>query len=291
MKTNIYRRNIADEEFMLEKNTDKFLRETTEFDDNGNEILRIEYNPDGSIEQKTSREFDEQNRIISEKVFSEGEIVENKFWEYDSNGRAVKEIQKYIDGSYDTTTIIYNEDGEVTERRTTDDEGEEAGKEIMVRENGLLKQHTMYDDFGEVEADEENFYDEENRLIKKISLNLEGEKETIEITYNEHGQIYREILLNEDGKIMERNTYTYGENGLPSEIHEETTAKNNTARIMYNDNKQVTLHEVYDVAENLVNRVERKYDDQNRVVSAEVLISMPERAVRHHYMLTYEYQE
>lgn len=291
MKTKIYRQNIADEEFMLEKNTKKYLREYTETDANGNEITQIEYNPDGTIEQKTNREFNDKNQIVKEQISDNMEIVENKAWEYDDSGKAIKEIQYYIDGAVDFTDIIYDDNGDVIERKTIDDDGEEGAREEITYENGKITRHTIYDDFGEVEADEENSYDEKNRLIKKVTLNLEGEKDTLEIEYNEDDKVYREILLNEAGKVIERNTYSYGDNGMPSEIHEESTMKNNRAKIQYNENKQVTVHEVFDVAENLANRVERNYDDKGRVVSSEVLISMPERGVRHHYQLTYEYEE
>lgn len=276
---------------MLEKNTHKFLREYTEYDANGNKILQIEYHPDGTVEQKTVSRFNNKNLIVEEQITDNVEVIENKAWEYDDNGRVVKELQYYIDGAVDTTEVFYDADGNIIERKTTDHEGETGAREIISYINGKIAKHTVYDEDGEIEADEQNTWDEQNRLIKKVSLNLEGEKETLEIEYNEDGSVFKEILLNEDGKIIERNTYTYGENGMPKEIHEETTLKNNVAKIQYNENKQVTVHEVYDVAENLINKVKRNYDDKNRVSSSEILISIPEKGIRHHYQLTYEYEE
>ncbi len=290
MITKIYRQNISDEEFMIEQDTHKYLREYIETDEKGNEIIKKECNPDGSVEQKTVREFNAAGQIVKEQIYDQEELIENKSWEYDENGNVIKEIQYYIDGSCDITTVAYDENGNITGRKTIDDDGEAGGYEEITYSNGNIVKHAVFDEDGEVESEEINEWDDQNRLIKKEQLTLEGERETLEFEYNENGQLYREILFNEDGKIVERNTYTYGSNGMPEEIHEESTVKNNRTRVTYNDKNQVSLHEVFDVSDNLVNRVERHYNDQGNVTFSEVLISMPERGIRHHYQLLYEYE-
>lgn len=292
MKIKVYRQNIIDEEFMLEKDGGKFLQEYSEYDKNRNVTLEVTCFPNGNVEQKISRQYDEKNNLIKEVITDQdGEILENKTWTYDEEGKAIEEKQYYIDGSYDNTTNHYDSEGLIIERITEDDEGEKGAREEVVYENGLLIKHVIYDEDGSVDSSEENTYDEKGHLIQRKESNMEGEIEKLEITYDEAGKIDQEIRYNEHGKIIERNTYTYGENNLPSEIHEETTVKNNRARITYDSNNHVILHEVYDVNDNLINRVERNYLDNGYIKDSEIMISMPERGVQHHYRLTYEYSD
>ncbi|PID94880.1 MAG: hypothetical protein CSA95_02060 [Bacteroidetes bacterium] len=275
---------------MLDKNTERYLREYIETDAQGNEIVKIEYGEKGLIEQKMIREYNPKNLLVKEQIFDDQELIEHRSWEYDDQGKIHKEFLHYADHSYDTTLFLYDSQGNIIEKRTTDDEGEEGSREEILYESGLVCRHRIYDEEGEIEADDRYTYDDQKRLIKKELLNLDGEEETLEASYNEMGKVAVEVLLNDEGKIIERNTYTYNEAGLAIEIHEETVRQNNTTKISYNDQQQVVLHELYDVGKNLVNRVERSYDEKGRPTKAEILISMPERGIRHHYLLTYEYE-
>jgi len=291
MKTRIFRQPVIEDEFITEKTQKKYLQEYTEQDENGNILLQIEYLPDGTIEQKTERVF-QNNKLIKERILGlEDELIEDKRWEYDENGKLISEKQYYLDGTHDTTLIRYDEEGRIIEKRTVDENGEEEEKERLTFINGKLVKQTLIDSSGNIESDVEIHYDEEGRMILQKSINMEGEEESLTLEYDASGRIYRQITRNAQDKVIERNTYTYGEHHLPIQIHEESRVKNNTAKISYNSNNQVIKHEVFDLADTLINSVTRNYDEKGRIISSEILIHLPERRIREHYRLIYQYEE
>ena len=134
----------------IEKENRKYYDEAY-FNDEGNQVETIFYNPDGGINWKYTYEYDEEGnnvRVIEYK--SDGSINSKYTSEYDEEGNQVGMIKYKSDGSIDRKyTNEYDEEGNQVET-------------IFYMSDGKIRWKDTYE------------YDEEGNEVEKITYDSDG---------------------------------------------------------------------------------------------------------------------
>lgn len=166
-----------------------FTSETNLYDEKGNIVENIEYDEDGSIQNKIVAKFDNENRQLEEMIWNDGEIVSEH-----------KKIIRKEDGSIDRTEIHY-QDGSTAIQFTRKDSDHNTEEFIEEDEDGELesREFIKYDGSGNIILRE--VYDYQNKLV-----------EAFEYTYGENGDLETRRQLDKRRKLVLINEYEYDEN-------------------------------------------------------------------------------
>jgi len=203
--------------------------EEIDFDDNGQQILRITYEYDAEGKLLTSTQHDEDNQLIEKKTIH-----------YDTKGAKIGSETVFPDNSI--TKEIIKKDGNTISIITEDEDGEfEGSEERILTENGLTKQLTQTNFMNKITALYEYEYDEKNQMIKAVEKD-ERKKflKAYAFSYDEEGNKIVEEELNKKGKIINRVIHKYENNRIC-----QTKAAEGTTNFYYeNDSllKEETLN-------------------------------------------------
>ncbi len=118
-----------------------------EYDENGNETVRISYNDDGTVMERMERKYDKNGNVLEVKtISSDGTEEIHAVYSYDEEGKLV-ELFYYSEGEKDTRcTYEYDE-------------------------NGNSAVECLYDARGNLTIMDSKSYDEAGRLIKNVREN------------------------------------------------------------------------------------------------------------------------
>lgn len=94
---------------------------------------------------------------------------------------------------------------------------------------------------------------------------------------------------NEDKHLTERNTYTYDSDGRVSESMEETSSGIEITYTAYDDTGNIVLQEEKTENGELLSRIERTYDNENRPLVTNVFFNRPGQGPKH-YRTRLEYE-
>ncbi|MCK9422996.1 MAG: hypothetical protein M0Q38_10385 [Bacteroidales bacterium] len=186
----------------------------------------------------------------------------SQFTEYDSNGFVLKEIKYDRMGIFeDMHLYTYDDKGFLITESYFQEEHEEAEKTIFEHDgSGLLtKSSKQYLD-GSVDTTT-YYYDENKRLVKKVTTPDDDEPEEVELF-----------------EVEEPDTAE----AIPDE-------DDNNVQLTRNEKGQVILEEVHSADQELLTRVERKYDTEDNLSEVEVFIDGQSKTFTRHYILRYEY--
>lgn len=251
----------------------------------------IQYNHQGQLEQQTDYTYNEQGFLIREVLLdADGEILEEKSFEPDDSHRVSKEHRHYADGSFDTLTFTYDQNGQLIRKVLTDDEGSIESIEVFDYADGRLVKEEVRNEEDEVVRQVEYTYDADRLLDKKVLHDHEtGQYIRQEYAYNEKG--FREAILSydEDDNLVERVLLDLDEKGRPVGVEEEDKKKKNRTSMGYDDSDHILFQEETDMNGELVSRVRRHYDEQGLLTSTEVEVRNPLRAINQHYKVYHSY--
>jgi len=159
------------------------------YDRTGNEIERINFNPDGSVENRTVQIIDARGRIAGWEEYQpqpdskDQRLTSRSEWVYDEKGRRV-EARVYNDGILShQTTATYDAVGHLV-------------KETMVTDRGSwveTKEHT---------------YDSDGLLMRTV-VNTSGRIEVIEQTHDKSGTLTSDKYSGPDGRNDNNTKYTF----------------------------------------------------------------------------------
>lgn len=200
------------------------------YNDNNLLVQYIETHKDNNNQRITDYVYDENGRLIKEKV-SNGTVRE---YTYDENGNLIKEIETDSDGDIFTYEYIYDETGALIKKlrmypsgsvyfyEYCYDENKNLIEEIKGQNDSITERiEYIYDEKGNViekyhnankSVTKEYVYDENGRVIKETEiLSAHGLNYYKEYTYDERGNLIRKTMTNANG---ESNAYenTYDEN-------------------------------------------------------------------------------
>jgi YD repeat-containing protein len=216
------------------------------------------------IKSITVSRHDDVIRSVNEE---DAEVVESRhlYSEFNIAGQPVQEIKYDRSGGFEERSdYAYNEAGQLISECYYPAEDELAEKKLYDwNEAGqVVASHKEYSD-GSVDHTR-YFYDDQGRLVRRVTTSEDEEEETEEIEYPDPA---------DDGD---------DQGDAPEESGEGL-------RIIRNEKGQVILEEEHNEEGELLTRVERTYADDGRLLEVEAFIDGQGRAMSRHYLLKYDY--
>ncbi|MFW5687916.1 MAG: hypothetical protein ACOCXV_03210 [Bacteroidota bacterium] len=292
-ETLVYKKELilkSTTEDALEEN--EFLLSRTLFDKEGRVISEIQYDSDGHISQEHLYTYDENGFLLEEMLREEdGFVAEHKTFEPDEKGRIAKEMRHYMDGSFDTITCSYNEEGLLSKKVSVDPDGDTESTEEYTYTGGRLTHYILKDGDDEVLTEKSMVYDDDGNVVELTEYDA-SEDTTLrrEMEYYPSGNRKLALTYNSKGQLVEKISLRENEKGQPVQMTEETHHKKNTVNMSYDAAGNVILQEEFDKNGELISKVERTFDEQQRLVSSEVFIHGAGRGPSRNYTLRQEYK-
>jgi YD repeat-containing protein len=226
-KVNVYRFNdsgMEDVDAAPDLSEAMRIREV-EYDSNGHVIKETEFTDDEAVAEMFVRTYDDKGRLVEMQHFYEGELSEKTAYEYNTDGLVSSEILEYADGGKLLTRFTYDENGNVLEKKVTDDEGAQDSLELFTYEGKRLVESKKYgsednlkesrkliyrgDDTGSLQ--EELTYDADTGIeLRTVYLDNEAGS----ITYNKEGKVHtrQKLVYDEKKRVVETFVTTYSGN-------------------------------------------------------------------------------
>ena len=250
------------------------------------------------MEQETVYEYDQQGFLIRETLKEgDGTVMEEKSFEPDEKQRIAREFLHYADGSKDTITYRYDDQGHLVEKKSEDEDGDVEQVKVFEYHNGLLTRKAVYDeelnpDGGSEEPAEEVLfiYDDGGRILEEETRNnIDGFYRHKVHVYNDNWHRIAVKVYDDEENLIERVLMDPDEEGRPVRMVEENRKKKNTLNLRYNNKGNIVHQEEYDLKGNLLNTVSRAYDEKGRLLSSEVDIRMPPQGPPRRYVVEHRY--
>lgn len=273
--------------------TDKFgiLQSLEKYDENGNLLLEIGYTRDGDISDKNDFSYDDAGRMVESRIFGEDdEILEHTEITRDPEGRILREVVHYLDGSDDIRTFFYDDAGNLTGMEVRDDEDELDFSERYFYEDGKLVKIERHDEEGEVIFYQQDTYQDGRLVQRKIWSSEEEEPFTLITDFSPKGSREKETRYDSREKVVERNIYEEDEEGRIIRYSEETRQKKNTTEIEYDNAGRVLYQKETDLHGELNHEIFRKYDEEGRLISTTAEIVQKNSGEKRAYTLVYQYE-
>jgi len=269
----------------------EYLHQCTEFNDAGQPVEAITYNPDGSVEHLFKYQYNSEGKVEHELLFEgNGELTQHRSMEYLPDGQIAKESIHYLDGSADELIYTYDQSGRLISRRSIDSEGETGNYLVNVYEGEQLLSETEYDIAGEIITQRRIVYSEEGKINEEVFVTPE-ENYHIVYNYDDDGTASVRRRYNADKRLTERNTFTYDSEGRLSESMEETSSGIEITYTAYDAAGNVILQEEKTEDGELLSRIERTWDETNRPLTTTVLMQRPGQQLPQHYRIRIQYDE
>ncbi len=188
-----------------------------ERDQEGNITLLKNYTEKGGLDGMTLFEFDEKNRVIVEKQYSNGESPDQVIKvNYNESGKAHQIIVEYADGSTSYKNYSRDEAEKSTTIEIVDQDNELEGKEYRKfdSENRILEE-TIFTDTGAIETKAEYEYNDYGDIIESVKVDDEGFETVRFYDYyrDDQSRINKVEMLNEDENIIRVDEFEYDERG------------------------------------------------------------------------------
>ncbi len=292
MESLVYKKDLV-----LKSSSDQELEEheylfsKTLYNKDGKVIGEKQYDAKGELVQDYIYTYNDNGHLIEEKLQeADGFIAVHKSFEVDDKGRILKEYRHYLDESFDTIVYHYDGNGKLIKKETFDPDNDletieefsyEGDKIIRYLVSGadeevLSEKKTTYDEKGNPVETEE--YDGSvGESVKTVTeYHSSGNKKEV-LSYNSSGQLFEKVTLKEDAK------------GRIIQVVEESTTRKNTLNFTHDDQGNVIYQDEFDRNGEMIGKVSRVYDENNKLVSSNVFIHGGGRGLSRNYTLRQEY--
>jgi YD repeat-containing protein len=270
--------------------SEKALQSYNEYDPQGNLLLEISYDPEGSITEKNEYAWDAAGRLIRSVIYGDdGEILEKTEIHRDGKGNPVQEFIHYLDGSVDKVEYRY-ENELLKEKIQHNEDDEQESRETYDYEDGRIVLLERYDEEDRLVYQAKNTF--ENGVIResRIWSSVEGETYTLVTLFNKEGRRLEECRYDEKEKMIERNLYEEDDKGRVIKVVEEDRNRKNTTELEYNDKDLLVYQVETDVHGQVVSEVHREYDSEGRIAGIDILYLDRRTGVLRRNYLLYEYE-
>lgn len=277
-------KSFNDEEIDIEG----FIHEYREFDENGNEIIDISYNPAEEIQDKTERDFDDKGNVIEEKYFDGEELAHHHSFERDDDGKALKEFLHYLDGSKDTIRYEYDGDANLLSKTTMDEDDYVEKKEDYTYKDGKV---TSFESFEEDELirREAHQYDEKGHLTESTVEDNEREEFFRVVHEYENDKRVRSYRYDTDDELIEKLEFRHEGDQLKLVI-QELPGEKNISQYEYDSKGNVVMQEEINKDNETNTKVERKFDEEGNILETKVYLNMHGHGIDRNYILKYAYE-
>ena len=211
-----------------------YWKEYQKFDDNGNIIKRIRYNPLEAINHDTvqtehnngemlwgeSYHYDSTGKFLEKKEFYSGFALTTTKYSLDSSSSPTK-TNEYFDPSVIFQTIFFHDDsGNLIQESTTGRFGNLIDSKM--HEYDILGRRTattVYGNNGLKEQIYDTVYDDENfKIYTYYSDSLIYLSSISEVLLDNQGRKHIEAILDGKNRVLEKNVYSYDLKNRISEI-------------------------------------------------------------------------
>jgi YD repeat-containing protein len=291
-KTSVYRTNLVSVGIgQGEIETLPYLFNETEYNSGGVITSQSSYTSDGLMVEKMVFEYDEQGRIITQYYYTEpdepSEVVD---YLWNEKGLLIKDVKKYLDGSFDTSSYLYDEQDKLKEKITVDDEGTTDLHEKFFWKDSHLLKHEVNDAEGNIISSEEFKYDDRGNVIEHTHMDEEtGENQRTVTTYDEKNHKTSDEIYNDEGDLVESIAYNNDESGKLISSEYDSPQKWSTTEYYYDDHGNNLGHLETDEEGNQLVLVEHTYDNLKNRTESTVFSNGGTLATNQHYRLRYEY--
>ncbi len=285
----VYRKNIIP---AANHESEEVLLTTTEYHaSHGKPLKEIQYSPEGEPEHVVEYEYDDHGFLVREEMReADSTLMSKKTFEADQKGRRFKEYGHYADGTYDAITFHYDDSDQLVRKVAVDEEGQTEFTELFEYQEGRLVREAVLDEDDFLASETLMHYDEEGHLEESVVRDLvEGTEVRKEFVHDDNGRGKGFVAYNENDEPVERVVLRYNDKGHLVEVVDENKRQKNTTSMEYDDQGLVVKQEEYDLNGHLVNRVERTYDDEGRILESKVLVDRPGQGDAMGYTMRHQY--
>jgi hypothetical protein len=296
MEKKIRTRTSERSNYVYSQEKDEWVVETTfrnslqEFDERGNLIKEASYNVMGDLEVLNYYRYDDKGYLIEQIIhFDEDEIAETHRMENREDGKPLKEIVEYADGSVDTVTFNYDSDGNLLEEVEKDSDGIVESHEVYKFQNKKLIHEITFGPENTKMTENFHTYDEKGNLLESSMWNAEdGTLSKVVNEYDDKGQRVETRHYNNAEQLIARSIFTYDEKGNIVELEEEDGTGLRNTKIENDDKGNMTLQEEFSETGELNLRIERTYDEQGQLAESAVYIDRHNQMPEVYYTVTYQ---
>ncbi len=265
-------------------NEDKTLQLQRELDEKGNKLSELSYSEDGELMEEKYWEYDSNGALIADKcIFIEEEVTEVVKYLYDEQGKLTLTHKSYGEaGDADSTYYIYNDGGKLIEKRTESSEGEVEHKEEMKYDGENLIQQIVYNYDGTIMEKSSFTYNEKGELLEELRYTSERNQE-LKILYDYPlvGKSPDTTVYNSKGNIVQRTRNSFDDKQrIVKEVIEtvDLTVKKFTSLYAYDSVDNLIEVKLVDKNENLLSKIEYKHNNFN-LLSEEIHFEVVEEGV------------
>ncbi len=269
----------------------EYLFAKTQFNKDGKVINEKQYNASGQLMQEYIYKYNESGFLVEEILQEEdGMIAVHKTWEVDDKGKILREFHHYMDETYDTLTFFYDDQGKPIKKETIDPDGDLESIEQLTWDGDHITQVLMQDADGDVLSEKKTRYDDQGNIIEVEEYDGSvGESSKKEIEYYPSGNQKQVLTYNDSGQLVEKVQMKEDAEKRIVQVVEETTARKNTINFSFDGKGNIIHQEEFDRNGELAGKVNRVYDENNRLLSSKVFIRGDGRGLSRNYTLRQEY--
>lgn len=266
--------------YIVPNNSDKqIIKSITEFDQNNNILLDINYADEYEIESKTIYEY--SGKILKKEInfFDEENISEEAEYFYNQNDKIEKIKISYADESFSIKEYSYNNEKNELQIIQFDEENEVESKEYLKfnSENLLIEKQVFDYDNILIEQIENKYDNNKNIIYSKEFYKYDDIKTESKYEYNFSNKLTSFTKYNSKNQIIEQIKFTYNTN---DKIIEQKHLGKMTIKFSYD--------------EELQQKIEERYDTQGMIVYKAIFdVSIDEKIINEifpNYEIIYEYQ-
>jgi len=185
-----------------------------EYDEDGTLLLEESWTESGALSEKYVYENTGKNRSKQVIYLDDNEIGQTEYYTYNEEGKLLKTIVEYMDGSQDTINYSYDDNGNLLSIISIDEDGEQGQAEHWEYENNNAILYKKINDFGNLELEGSWKYNDKGQEIENTQFDAIEEihsRKTFE--YNEDGNVIIESTYNNKGNLVSEQSYKYDDKG------------------------------------------------------------------------------
>lgn len=241
-----------------------------EMNKDGELILEIEFDKDGTELHKTANTFDEKGNVVSHELYNEGMLVEKSHLEYDEKNQVIKETREFDEGFPLTTFFTYDANGNVIEKRVDDSDGELQKRETFVYHSEFKDKvilHEVFDEENQLSFKEESEWEIRNGEVKarKFTVNdytMKTYRRTEFFDPRKREDHISMATFNEKEKVLEYVKVLFDEKDRELEEHSVSVNDSDNFVVYYthDDQDRVIVQELHK-ADRIVNKINRRFGE------------------------------
>lgn len=263
------------------------------FDKNFNKIKEVILSEEGDEEQTIVFEFNNENKLISEKHFFHfDEIEENTKFSYHNN-LLIEKRKEYSYGSVETTLYTYNENGLPTSIIVQDEESIEEESEHFEYEGKNMIHYTKQNALIGKDIEVWLKYDEKNRTTEEKKWNHQNLKTFSSFfDYSKNDEEPDIKVMNDKGAVVEAHIKDFNEKNQLIK-HEIQLVDNGLKKLItsyeYNDEGKIIFLETLNQKGDLQRRIVSNYSENGLLISEDKSEYAIEIGNINTFTLKYEY--